>query len=941
MRTISAASLAKLQQKTGTEPITVIEIDWYTLPTKPSAVGNRRLYGDRKFPEHKIEGRILNMNDIEDVLNISKSGVSQQVSLVLDDADGELKNIFNSVDIHKKRVWIYQWFTGIPLTDKFLMFAGVIASPITWSEAERVLGFSVISKAEDREVGFSPEEGQFPFLPPAMVGQAWPLIFGTVAKLPTIRVDAITYRQGDDDPNTGSYSDSYTDEGTGIEDPAIQPHLDDMNRNATNAKALAVLYFIGYLQASGAARRAGELDDLADIDEGSGPFSSLAKQYLDLGNKFLLESQQIGQDNDELGSVQSAQRENEKDSIKVVNGDLLPQNTEVKVALGGALHKGRFNGDSFQITERTHPRIERFSNLGGLGTLTNEQAITTPNFVRDEFAWADAGQPLLLNVYAQDPDNEQPSNHLMPVRYIVAGSIRVSVLAVYAYRTVNQRRRMIGVPATYYQVIQTAFGTLPVTMLYLPQPLSSLADQNGESLGWDDEIWVTVRSPIGPNVVDIMTWLIQHYTDHEIDTASFNSVRTLVNPYPAHFALTDRPQVMSLLASIAYQSRCMVWLKNNKYFIRYLPKKETPVTTITQADILEQTFELTCTETEDIVTKYIAEWQADYKTGLKNLCILRFNIDWYGTIEKRVFYYIYNMQQLVEKSATFWMVREANTFKRVKFKLPIKFLNIESLDTITLNFGSKKFIANGPIDCLVEEAVVNTEDYTISLQVWVPVRTGEMTEYSFVFPYNHPDPIDDRRRFPPRFDIEMGRVGNIAAPALSLNKDVRPPAPDPTNPNLDRPFSGSEGNGGYFHVTDRPHTWGVDEKYFTDNGNLTPEIITRLDTAQLAALGKKPDGTTLYQLKKTKVVDQPFTTPSSAAIPGKVVSGSGRGPYTVDAYLKGRNNEPTPLKDVYVIDMHESDSVPEGSGVTIIQTVYKDNGGAIQIEYSMQPNVWK
>ena len=72
-----------------------------------------------------------------------------------------------------------------------------------------------------------------------------------------------------------------------------------------------------------------------------------------------------------------------------------------------------------------------------------------------------------------------------------------------------------------------------------------------------------------------------------------------------------------------------------------------------------------------------------------------------------------------------------------------------------------------------------------------------------------------------------------------------------------------------------------------------------------------------------------------------MVSGSGKGPYEVLAYIKGRNSEPTKLKDVYVIDIHESDSVPADSGVTIIQTVYKDKGGAIQIEYSMQPNTWK
>ncbi len=103
----------------------------------------------------------------------------QEVSIILNDTDGSIKAIMDSTDIHKRPVVLYQYFAGIALSDKFIVFEGVITSPIQWSEGDRTVKFNAVSRLEAMEIGFSADQGQFPFIPQAMVGQAWPIIFGT------------------------------------------------------------------------------------------------------------------------------------------------------------------------------------------------------------------------------------------------------------------------------------------------------------------------------------------------------------------------------------------------------------------------------------------------------------------------------------------------------------------------------------------------------------------------------------------------------------------------------------------------------------------------------------------------------------------------------------------------------------------------------------------
>ena len=145
MRNISAAGLAKLAERHGNEPITIIEVDWVD--------GRTSSYADRTVGT--IPGRIVEVGELDNVINVSSNSGSQELSVTLDDTDGTIKAIFDSHDVHKRTARVYQYFEGLDLCDKFLLFSGKVKLPIIWNERDRTINFTILSQLEDKEIGFS------------------------------------------------------------------------------------------------------------------------------------------------------------------------------------------------------------------------------------------------------------------------------------------------------------------------------------------------------------------------------------------------------------------------------------------------------------------------------------------------------------------------------------------------------------------------------------------------------------------------------------------------------------------------------------------------------------------------------------------------------------------------------------------------------------------
>ena len=763
MRNISAGGLAKLAQSKGTEPIVIVEVDW-----SPNAT---LAYADRDIG-NSVKGRILEVGDLDNVIDVLNANSSQEISLVLDDTDGTIKGIMDTQDIHQRDVRVFQWFEGLDLSDKFLLFAGKLSSPVGWSEADRTVSFSVISQLEDKEFGFSAEEGQFPFIPKDLVGEPWPAIFGKVLDCPALQVNKAVSGSTLCGIGILSGEDLHNQVALGGEDCGLGMSLASMSQNIS---FLNVCHFAwSSVQTDKAQAKAAELLD---------QINSLQAQI----------SQAVGSKTQQQGCATTQRKlkmDNAKEGglgcnpVRILGGEDFPQNTTIKLNINGGLFTGIMHDDKFTISLREHPEnddkaAEIFGGIEGercetptpaqffdyqmpvppgtgdlFGDTVRRHGFTfcsTPHLSRPATAqvaqhfWADAGARVVMH-------SDEPITYIVS---ITPGT----VLAVKAYKTLNGERRLVNVPNNLWFTQTKVYGTITAVQVVTNKPLSSIVDQ-----GWSDELYVTFQSTIGPNTVEILEYIIDRWTDLTFDATSFNYVKTKLTNFPSNFPVLDRKNTLELIREIAFQARCAVWISNGVFYLKYLPEEPSSDQAITVSDLESASVEVNLTPTEDLMTKMRVTWHLSCAADEPEVFILRHNVNKYGTKEEEFDWYIYNQPDIILKCATFWLIRKCNTWKKIRFRGFLNLLRLETFDTVNLQLPS--YIAVGDVKAIVEQASYNSEENTLDFECLVPVRSGEMAKYDFFWP----SALPVVQTWPTQAEILAGHAGGngIGAGATGL-----------------------------------------------------------------------------------------------------------------------------------------------------------------------------
>jgi hypothetical protein len=763
MRSLSAGALAQIAERFGNEPINIIEVAW-------NLGGVAVPYADRDVSS--IPGKILELATLDNVVNVTGNGQSQEISVTLDDTDGSLKAVIDTTDIHQRSVWVYQYFEGMSLSDKFLLFKGQISSPVVYNEGDRTLSFTVVSQIEDTEIGFSAEEGQFDFVADHLIGKPWPMNFGTVTHGKTLRLDQTIRGIVAKSVGVADFALPYRRSALALVAGFYSQHAFTFATAAQKHTQFAQFYLslANSLDPGTESARIATLLELADGE------MSIADSHDQNADRFYEQAADFALGASSVLTAYNEQLATEPDTFRVIGGKEFPRGP-LSLKIGDAFFTGAFidDTDEFDVQTITHPKRDELAisntpletpQVPGVRiqsvTQQDTRLETTEPSLPIDFFLFDAFPPDLLSQYTMQMFGEH-AGYL----YFDAGSVVEiateegqeyivsitpgEVLQASAFLNRNGVRKLTTVPEEYYTVIERDYGGLTAVIVRLDDALSKI-----ELGDWEDELFVTFQSDIGPNTVDVLEYLIETYTEFSIDTASFTSAKTALTNYPSHFQITDRKQILNALSEIAWQARCAIWLSNDVFYLRYLPAVPTSVSTFTDSDVDVATLEIGFTPTEDIVTKMVCTWRATGAQEEDNVVILRHNVAKYGTKERQFDFYIYNAADFVIKSATFWLIRYANTWKKARFQTPLHKLNVESLDGVELDFNNP-WIASGAVTGIVEQANYDSDSRQLSFEVWTPVRAGEMTAYDFA----HPREIDQQLKFPTNAEEELDFDGGI------------------------------------------------------------------------------------------------------------------------------------------------------------------------------------
>jgi hypothetical protein len=917
MRAISPTTLAKLESR---EPV-------------QSYIELVTTFGS--FSELN-QGSILELSNLDSVQNVSGSGNNSTVSVKLSDTTNVLRDLINTTDIHKTRVKIYQCF--VEVTDKFLLFEGIVSSPVVWNEGDRSLSFDIISRLEDNEVGFAPEDGLFNYVREDMIGKAWPLCFGTNKLVPVQqlnRVPAAILKDPFGFPDPGLYEQKQRF--------IAQRFTAQRLKQEAEANAQLYAFYAGLAGASGDTQSSETYSDMSVEQQ---------ERATELGDEMM----QLTIEITGIQSLITAQRNFFRSSVQMYCDQGFPQGP-LSLKIGEHIFTGvstLVDPEQGLYTFVFKPAINPDAELSGFqfeaGNDLRIINVPTSGAEKHGFQFFNSGSQITI---------VSPFD----IEHIICCNA-ATVERVYAYRNYNGLRRLTQVPSEYYTIVtDDAQGWFQPTRLVLAQPLSQVSyyeNLTRERLDtilakventvssvvrakintadeWEDELFVDIESVTGPNIIDVMKWIIDNFTTLTYDEDSFALAFAFLAAYPAHFMLFEKKNVVQVLNEMAYQARCALWINDEVFYIKYLPHEPASIATFTEDDIEHNSLEIFCSDTEELVTKTINTWRADYLDGVDNKIILKYNDLRYGLKTEEHDYYIFNIHAQVKKSASFWLMRTSHTWKKIRFRTFLHKMHVEAHDTVTINFTHNP-VADTSVNGIVESSVYDSSNNTVEVEVWLPVLWGKMVVYDFAFPAD----IAEESVIPLRQDVFGGSGGGV-----SFTPSVTVPHPNGTDTG-ERVLLSDEYPGGNPVLSTDPVNAatlaerGIHRTIVTDSNPRThpadawdlasvvvkPKVLTPVD----------PDTPVLedYTLRDRVIdlgpseVPPPSAAPS--AYPGTIVSGTGN-VYVVEL-IKGVDEEGDLILEnetVSQMQIASGSQLPAGTKCIVVK---------IGSTYYMQVPVW-
>lgn len=743
MRNFSNGVVSSLSKKQGIEPVLFVGVNWD---------GAEYYYSSQVFPGARKQ--IVSIGGLETTQVVQGNGTSQSVSVILSDTDGHIKQMLDTVDIHKRPAKVYLGFPNLPLSQAVVLIDGEVNSEMVWDERARTFSFAILNKIEGRLFGFAMEDGLFGRVNEQDRAKPWPFRFGETCAYQTVKV-----RNG---------VSGLLREGQGVLDPTLDAKICQARKiDCPKVKSELVDPVPASAQVAGLdqvtiARQQYEasIQEDGSVENEFGEFgipravAGVAPEYV--------EDQEVIQQKEcqrakfetlcQLLRDRANQLEFVNPTMEILGGENFPQGRETRIRVDDVIYTGVFSGETFTINQTNRQDAPTQSvdcqNVGPLAKGWRDRGDPEPssleqcetpsagierrivggavdawsalgNMEDSEFTWLPSGSRVFLEESAQEVNIVSLTPGL--------------VIGVFAYRTFGDTRQLTVVPTSYYEVVNTDYGDLNAVEIHLNRNLSSYRDE-----GWGDDLYVHFVSDIGPNPADVIEWIVNNFTDFTVDSASFSSARTSLTNYPCNYYHAAKQGVLGVLNNLAYEARCALTITDNVVKIKYLPKEPVADKVLTESDLVAGSFSFSHTRTEDLVTSSDIAWQpagADILStnSVERKLTVERNINKYGYFGSQRKYVSINNETQALKTATFWSIRDSNTWRLVKFQTTLEHMDLELFDTVQLN------ISEFPdIKCVVEKMNVNPENGIVEFECWTPILSGTTEEYLFAWPAEKP-----------------------------------------------------------------------------------------------------------------------------------------------------------------------------------------------------------
>jgi hypothetical protein len=706
-------------------------------------------------------------------------GATASMSITIKDVEGQAKKMLDLFRTEKAGATIYLGFEAsgksIPLV------SGEVIAPITWNEGDRTISLEIATVIESQQVGFSPTREDFFDLAPSAEGQAWPVIFGKCANVPCpkirqkitgfLKTDIRLYSEVTQGTPTAF---TFQRDGKGVKVFAA-----DLN----NEVAGRIYVEGGWTFPQG---KRVKIIISGVIFEGTfnGDFFNVTTPNYPRVENVSFASRQSGADNQNY-KVAWLNPQDVRSGVNIQGCHIYLKTTA---------NKAWYNYCVKQEGTKCHFKYPWADTMNGTPSSRGLLLVTSSQTIERAYACSESGLSSvdLDGMYFKyNSSNSKPQAYQMaqtlknapgafwigsagekvklydvndPDIYICSAVELSSIDAVYGVKrvrtTTGQEKKVFApIPNTYYtkQLVSNynINGQRASALLFF----DSLTDKVEE--GWEDQIYVTGTSTVGPNPADIIWWLITNYTNLTPD-GSFDHVASILGSpknyrltYPgddapeeprSDFALTSTQDAMSLAKQIAWQCKCALRVDSNIVQLIYLNEIQPITILFDEGNTEKDSLELSFTDTTEIKTHLICRWReslryqrslisknhvkslmgsiADEESRDEHTVIYKNNIQLYGDVKDDFEFFAYNQEKFVRDSSDYWGLVLSNSWRKAKLRCFHIGVPLQPFDMVFLTYDWPVLANINALIAVVESVSYDFSSKSCTLELWLASEAG-------------------------------------------------------------------------------------------------------------------------------------------------------------------------------------------------------------------------
>ncbi len=660
-RDFTSTVQSETQQPYGTEPIVIIKVEW----PDSSVV----YYADKDVEVGTLSctGLISQFSPMTSAGKVGGGGDYSSANVSLFDQDGGIKTLINKYRLAGSAVTVYQYYEGTLEADLAVLLQGRMSQP-TWDEGSRTFNFTTEVIFEGEEVGYSAEVDAFSGFNNDVAGTPWPLCFGTVLEVPAVRIQkygvAAQLQRDFFSSNDKCYIENKVENGTFIfpMDTSLDVEIGGIICTGTFGLETVTL-------GSGFGALSWELPVFTVSDYNKAHHSS-------------------------LGLAERDQYDADRDNAAVCWLDTDEDLTGLYCTINHGTHGWIVNYCERQQGNKCFFRRAWAGNGSEDLTLGSETTIyETAPIVRTSWSatYVAVANDYDIRRHSYTLDKRWELTEYREGDKVVRGKFKVNtgasavyetpgqsdiyvpnmipssaIVDVWAWRNYGSERIYVPVPSSYYtKYLNYSVNGMTVTAIEFTKPLATRSKE-----GWEEDIFVSLRSSVAPNSVAIIQYIVDNYTDLSVDATTFAAVSLRVEDFWTCFALTNLPEAMGLIEQIAWQSRCALINESGTLKIRFLPDLPATDVTLTEGWVGAETLIIAATDLDDVQTVITAEWTKAYsdRDVDSRTLVYRNNETVYGAIEDKLDAFVYNMEYCVDAMLDFWGYRYSNMWRQLSLR---------------------------------------------------------------------------------------------------------------------------------------------------------------------------------------------------------------------------------------------------------------------------------